>query len=1040
MIKGLAARKTRKADSGVILLTVLILTATMGLVVVFTLSEASTGHSVAMTAQRTSHARVLGQNAVNIAIGQIREGTIHTLDDDRTAAPWTSQPGAIRVHDENGELKKLYKLYSSDSMITPDLEDALNDVPPDWKSRPAQYVDLNEPSVRTVNGEVTQRFPIADPSTLQSNSPIEGFSTTHAVPGELPMPVQWIYTLRDGTMGTLDHEGNFLSADPSVLASEANPISGRIAFWTDDETCKININTASEGVFWDIPRANTLEEQELANYQPAKGEFQRFSGHPAMVSLSPVFLPGFRYNKSGRSGDYGLMTEKQLFSLWELSNVAGEDDWFSVGGTQVPGAIGRRDRELSELLPPFRPYATSQEFLFPLASREELFVGEGLRVAEQMQSAGFFITEQNAAPELTLFGTPRIALWPVHDALDPTTKNVDNFDGTYRVSNYDRKIAHVSSINGERFYVTRNQAANGFGDFDLEFDRVAVNEKLFEYLQDLTDKPVPGFGGKTFADKYGEKEDEDRDNILLSMLDYVRQSNLNDGLLAGEEQFCVVCAGAEHVGYGQVAPLVTAKANSRRALTPQQLKAPRGIGRVPTISEVGFWFTCRAKKTLDGEFIGHASDRRLARQLQPGQRAIELTLLLECFTPGHGWGEYRPYMSAIAGSLPLDTAADVDPDSIPEMELCGEPLSINRSYRVARSSEADLPDGWTASGGKIGVRTFNLQWIQFEPVIVDADTEFLTFSGTVDSDSQLGIAIFDNPGSAGSRGGEGDIMQSIPIAAPRFSGLPLPDYDPSLGGLVQGNSRTTRIERAQNLDPFLSETDVLQSMVPRHGDYRLIAAQRYVGVPGEVPDFVKSPKWGLSRFAHSLREEGPADQLLALGRDESLYGFIPLLQMPQSARPDLPINPINPDFHSARRDGGQRGRINPAITGDFDNGTAMSSDGSYINRPDDGETRGLSLSSAYFEIPEPDAGEVPDPVPGIFSPQRSIPSPVMFGSLPTGVKAGVPWQTLLFRPDENHYGAKAPHDHLLLDFFWMPVVEPRPISRPFETEGKVNLN
>ncbi|MEM9480624.1 MAG: Verru/Chthon cassette protein A, partial [Verrucomicrobiota bacterium] len=35
---------------------------------------------------------------------------------------------------------------------------------------------------------------------------------------------------------------------------------------------------------------------------------------------------------------------------------------------------------------------------------------------------------------------------------------------------------------------------------------------------------------------------------------------------------------------------------------------------------------------------------------------------------------------------------------------------------------------------------------------------------------------------------------------------------------------------------------------------------------------------------------------------------------------------------------------------------------------------------------------------------------------------------------------KAPHDHLLLDFFWMPVVEPRPISRPFETEGKVNLN
>ena len=63
--------------------------------------------------------------------------------------------------------------------------------------------------------------------------------------------------------------------------------------------------------------------------------------------------------------------------------------------------------------------------------------------------------------------------------------------------------------------------------------------------------------------------------------------------------------------------------------------------------------------------------------------------------------------------------------------------------------------------------------------------------------------------------------------------------------------------------------------------------------------------------------------------------------------------------------------------------------------------------------------------------------------------ANKPWQTLLFRPAKSylpggasHPGSAAwgPPDHLLLDLFWMPVVEPYAISEPFATGGKINLN
>jgi uncharacterized protein (TIGR02600 family) len=88
-----------------------------------------------------------------------------------------------------------------------------------------------------------------------------------------------------------------------------------------------------------------------------------------------------------------------------------------------------------------------------------------------------------------------------------------------------------------------------------------------------------------------------------------------------------------------------------------------------------------------------------------------------------------------------------------------------------------------------------------------------------------------------------------------------------------------------------------------------------------------------------------------------------------------------------------------------------------------------------------------------FSPNRQVSSPVIFGSLPSGITplasltdngTQAPWRTILFCPNpaakSAHPGFGNPPDHLLLDNFWMPVVEPYAISEPLSTAGKINLN
>ncbi|RYD72604.1 MAG: Verru_Chthon cassette protein A, partial [Verrucomicrobiaceae bacterium] len=133
--------------------------------------------------------------------------------------------------------------------------------------------------------------------------------------------------------------------------------------------------------------------------------------------------------------------------------------------------------------------------------------------------------------------------------------------------------------------------------------------------------------------------------------------------------------------------------------------------------------------------------------------------------------------------------------------------------------------------------------------------------------------------------------------------------------------------------------------------------------------------------------------------------------------------------------------------GDWDRGLSKNVDGAFINKADEGNanfdynrTGGTKLPYFLGYSGFEEAG------PTFFSPNRLMPSAVMFGSLPTRVLEGDPWETLLFRPPvtiagkPDHRGFDKVPDHYFLDLFHMPVVEPYAISEPFSTAGKINLN
>lgn len=1054
----------------------------------------------------------LKDTVTSLALGQIREST--TRDDEI----WVSQPGAIRTFNESsGERSRIYKLYSDENMILDAAAisnsaqlNLADDVPPDWEEFPNRFVDLNRPVASMSDGEL--HFPVVDPRVYDgrtgtgSETP-EGFSyqKTHAIGGgsiagvfgpqdvdhpndqRVPMPVQWIYVLRDGSMGTLDSGGEFVPFAGATGASSENPMVGRFAFWTDDECSKLNLNTASEAIPWDTPKAATPEDIEFAENPPVRNEVQRFGGHPAATSLSSVFFPNEDLDPESHQARY-----RAIYDLVPRVNGGGYID-----GKSKEAVAFDTDRL----------YANVEEALLTPDREENSLFGLGRN--SRLSRTRFFLTANSRAPEVTASGTPRICLWPVSWRRD----------GSFRTA-FDQLIAFNSLLNGRPYNFRRHGALTNIGEYNQFYVKpgpdplsfgLSSNADLIQYMLRMGEETKLGYP-ISFEEKYG------RQNLAtgaIGFTEYMRQTNLHDTTTSVSGNPVVPYArGWNNFAWGtEIHGQVT---NIGRNSLPVWLRnelggssgqisgiGTNGIGRIYVASEAGFAFCLAAEHRPDGTKINPDLVEKL--NLPSGYKAIQGASLFEGFNPAQGYTMIAPSSSARfwntqnirirtsegirAPGGEVTDATNLVQASLPlwgqnsrgnEGGMLHTPIFLRNkspgdSPGESRYSEANWWIGWGGSGGRwayAGSDSNNDSHLNgWRPPAGGSDFDDPSrrlinqysrgFFLVPSADDSIELVINGTRKEVwfalgNQRNGDwaGHVTR---VAVPEGMRFPVPE-EPSERSFTWGqryvDARQDGFKNPEIIDP----NDVLRTWVSRHGDHRLqYIRERENSIPANEYLFVPHPDWDPEqpiadaetiKQIHSFTLPGGVPEPGATFR----RGLVAGVDYADAIVPDFTIDPDRDDTFDANRPSGYPYSLDPSETRDWDNGTGIAPDGSYWNKVDDVAQVSFGNEPPYFTRQVWD-GSTPDGRDETSAPNQQVPSGAIFGSINSAAASGLQWTTYLFRPeitDGGHLGARdrtvqgdrtgAPPDHAMLDWFWMPIVQPYAISERFSTAGKINMN
>ncbi len=1117
-------------------------------------SSVSTEFSGARQYAGGATAKQLADSTVQTVIGTIKLATSGTTSSGNTAS-WASQPGMIRTYDTAGAEVACYKLYSSDSMIVtgPSTFDGSSDFDTSWASKPALFTDLNAPIVsgtRTV-------FPILDGNSVKiltktpsgaDTTPYLGYDansdglpdvygfgidpskvnydsglSVSATNTPVPMPTKWIYVLQDGTLTAPDDTSasiaTFNNAPDGKKPTATNPITGRMAFWTDDETSKVNINTASEGSYWDVPRVSgsgaNSQDRQMALSQPVNHEFQRYPGHPATTSLSAVFPLLW-------SGTDPLQNES-IYAITPRVSGGG-----SVGGTVITGS-GALATAGSINTDKDRLYASIDELIFQPTLASGTRPTQGIP-EPMLERARFFITASSRAPDVNLFNQPRICIWPIS-----STSGTD-----YRTA-FDNVFAFCSTIGGDIYYFQRSNPDSGTADLPNAGAATGLgrNRILLDYLHHLTSLPIPGFGG-TLQAKYATQTaggGTDCDQILTEIFDYIRCTNLNDSGVTTPFALGTTSGSWQGMGFGQVVPI------------QDGVRGTRGLGRFPTIDKAFFMFIGNAQNPLpsstnsiiismptpaDMNFYDTGTN---ASGVLDSRMRVQAGFFMEPFCPSYGhtfiMPKFKVEVSGLNnikwGALTTGTATNAN---LPQGSgtTTGTVITAQIPFSTVPSGTFMTPprypgpastDPWAWSmlatntfiGGNMGFESLVLgkgiansgsyPFISTTATSTGTDatsTRIVTTSDIRTTDKIYfsgGDVVFKLYNSAGTT-----VVQTGTLSFPPSptGGWPLPKLASTtpMEGKVKGSGdrlgnfrffvtgATTVMAKASSssamgvagvggrlnsvgngtgiFEPgaWITDADVVRSIEIASGDPRIAAARAGVSAASYA---AHANYFTGNTMAHSLRTAAgypfygaTVGRLFNLGlasaslTTTSYPNYCSSLTGNYSYQHNVvTYDTGNPSTTGTGIYVGGATDFRQ-IPGDWDNAYGHAADGAYINKADEGDGNGNGTSIPYYEWA---TSELSNTTSTLFSPNRQVPSAVTFGSLPSGVFANKPWQTLLFRSlPAGHPGLgvsvtgtnddgppySTPPDHLLLDLFNMPVVEPYPISEPLSTAGRINMN
>lgn len=634
------SRRLRRRKNGVALIVVLGAMALIAFLVLTILTLNRAEQRAATNSAELTDVRNLADLPAQVVISQIRRATQNL----GTFFNWTSQPGLIRVFSvENSSdpnttptLQQFrYPLYSTQTLYAagaPDFAAEATELA-QWTNSKALYVDLNEPieirqdlitgaPIPNANPS-TLVYPILDPAAFErvgdrGESRVQGLAINGTAPAvsprhQMPMPVRWLYVLSTGKILAPLPGGDLSIArfDMSEFRPQGNEpapkIIGRIAFWTDDESCKINLNTATEPAPWHPPMTVSERDRWAADTQPVRGETHRLSGHPAYTALSPVFrslggiaspAPAMQPQPQPPTGQGdGVSPFKDYISAYHsLLPQTPRRDTASIHGTEIVLS--------NSILPPLRSparWSNVDEFLFDSGQPNgtgalrfrngfQSITGYALDEAD-IRRARFCLTTHSSAPETNPFNQPKISLWPIQT--DPAQR-----------TRTDQLMALASTIGGtsnaRAYYgIQRDSAWSGTAtpgsshSTNADLAAGSRNRQLFDWLQNNTNNPFPAHPG-SFADKYGALN---RDHILLSMFDLSRwTANPGNAWTDNGPTYDYLAPSSEGAappdGTGMVTPLIADTGAGRTLRSP---------GRVPTITEAAIVFIATdAKKDING--------------------------------------------------------------------------------------------------------------------------------------------------------------------------------------------------------------------------------------------------------------------------------------------------------------------------------------------------------------------------------------------------------------------------------------------------------